>query len=83
MSASNADSHQLRVLSSYSPASLSYQARIFVAASRKRGQLLHAEAFARKLEPLSVGDALAFVLPLADHEPARFDRAGGGGTPGS
>jgi hypothetical protein len=35
------------------------------------------------LEPLSVGDALAFVLPLADHEPARFDRAGGGGTPGS
>ena len=41
-----------------------------------RRQLVYAEALARQLEPLSVSDALAFLLLLAEHEPRRFDRAG-------
>src|SRR5204863_6661688 len=41
-----------------------------------RRQLLAAEGAARQLEALSVADALALLLLLAEHEPARFDRAG-------
>lgn len=34
-----------------------------------RRQLAYAEALARQLEPLSVADALAFLLLLGEHEP--------------
>ena len=39
------------------------------------GLLLHADAAARELGPLSLVDALAFVALLAEHDDRRFARA--------
>jgi hypothetical protein len=41
-----------------------------------RRQLFNAEIAARQLAPLSIADALALALLIADEDPARFDRAG-------
>jgi hypothetical protein len=40
-----------------------------------RRQLLAAEAAARQLAPLSLADALALTLLIAENDPSRFDRA--------
>jgi hypothetical protein len=40
-----------------------------------RCQLLNAEAAARQLAPLSLADALALTLLIAEEDPTRFDRA--------
>jgi hypothetical protein len=46
----------------------------FARALRTRN-LLNAEIAAREMGELSLGDALAFCLLLADVDPPRFDRA--------
>jgi hypothetical protein len=46
----------------------------FAPAIRNRNQL-NAEIAAREMGELSLGDALAFCLLLADVDPPRFDRA--------